>query len=116
MKNNTFKTYNGLLFIFKWGKKVESKIIKRIQDRRGKNNIQFRKQKLQRLRYFLKQNESLLKITDDEEQIISKETAYQITSMLEGAVIRGTGKKLKNSMYHLVIKQVQQMIIMMPGL
>ena len=30
------------------------------------------------------------------DQVISKETAYQITSMLEGVVKRGTGKKLKN--------------------
>ena len=37
-----------------------------------------------------------LKIIDNYEQVISKETAYQMTSMLEGAVKRGTGKKLKH--------------------
>ena len=36
------------------------------------------------------------KIIDDQKQIMSPETAYQITSMLEGAVKRGTGKKLKS--------------------
>ena len=77
------------------GKKVESKIIKRIQDRRGKTIYNSENRNCNGCDIFLKQNESLLKITDDEEQIISKETAYQITSMLEGAVIRGTGKKLK---------------------
>ena len=35
-------------------------------------------------------------IQNDREQIISPETAYQITSMLEGAIKRGTGRKLKN--------------------
>ena len=30
------------------------------------------------------------------EQVFSPQTAYQITSLLEGAVKRGTGKKLKN--------------------
>ena len=31
-------------------------------------------------------------ISSENEQVISKETAYQITSMLEGVVKRGTGK------------------------
>ena len=35
-------------------------------------------------------------IQNESEQIISTETAYQITSMMEGAVQRGTGRKLKN--------------------
>ena len=35
------------------------------------------------------------KILDNHKQVISKETAYQVTSMLEGVVKRGTGKKLK---------------------
>ena len=35
-------------------------------------------------------------IHDDRQQIISPETAYQITSMMEGVVKRGTGKKLRN--------------------
>ena len=39
---------------------------------------------------------SIPKIKDEYPQIISEETAYQITSMLEGAVQRGTGRKLKN--------------------
>ena len=33
-------------------------------------------------------------IQDNRKQIISPETAYQITSMLEGVVKRGTGKKI----------------------
>ena len=35
-------------------------------------------------------------ILNESDQVISKETAYQITSMLEGVIKRGTGKKLKN--------------------
>ena len=34
-------------------------------------------------------------IEDNREQIISSETAYQITSMLEGVIKRGTGRKLR---------------------
>jgi len=36
------------------------------------------------------------KIEDNFEQIISPETAYQMISMLEGVVQRGTGRKLKH--------------------
>ena len=36
------------------------------------------------------------KIKDNFPQIFSPETAYQMTSILEGAVLRGTGKKLKD--------------------
>ena len=35
-------------------------------------------------------------IQDNKEQIISPETAYQIISMLEGVIKRGTGRKLRN--------------------
>ena len=35
-------------------------------------------------------------VKNDKEQIILPETAYQITSMMEGAIKRGTGRKLKN--------------------
>ena len=35
-------------------------------------------------------------IEDNSKQIISVETAYQITSMMEGVIKRGTGKKLRN--------------------
>ena len=35
-------------------------------------------------------------ITDDYKQIFSSQTAYQMTSILEGVVLRGTGKKLKS--------------------
>ena len=35
-------------------------------------------------------------IQDNSEQIISPETAYQITSMMEGVVKRGTGRKIRN--------------------
>jgi len=35
-------------------------------------------------------------IQDDREQIISPETAYQITSMMEGVIKRGTGRKLRS--------------------
>ena len=43
-------------------------------------------------------------IKDNYKQVISKETAYQITSMLEGVIQRGTGKKLRDLKVPLVGK------------
>ena len=39
--------------------------------------------------------EAYPKLRDNYKQIFSPQTAYQITSLLEGAIKRGTGKKLK---------------------
>ncbi len=41
-------------------------------------------------------SKSIPKINDNFERVISPQTAYQITSMLEGVIKRGTGKRLKN--------------------
>ena len=38
----------------------------------------------------------LPKIKDNSDQVISEETAYQMTSILQGAVQRGTAKKLRS--------------------
>ena len=47
--------------------------------------------------------------------MISKETAYQMTSILQGVIQRGTGKKLKSLKVPLATKQAQLIIIMMHG-
>ena len=44
---------------------------------------------------FIVDTNSLPKIKNNNEQVISEETAYQMTSILSGAVERGTAKKLK---------------------
>ena len=78
------------------GKKVTPIFIDRIQDRRGKTIFNADKRKCigcEEISYLKKEIPS---IKDDREQIISPETAYQITSMLEGVVKRGTGRKLRN--------------------
>jgi len=77
------------------GKKVKSKMIKRIQDRRGKTIYNSEDRSCRGCEIFLGKDKSLLKILDNRPQVISPETAYQVTSLLEGAIKRGTGKKLK---------------------
>jgi len=87
---NSYSTFvNG-------GKKVIPIFIDRIQDRRGKTIFNADKRKCEGCEEISYLKNEIPLIIDDREQIISQETAYQITSMLEGVIKRGTGRKLKN--------------------
>ncbi len=78
------------------GKLVEPIFIDRIQDSEGKtifkNQLRFCKD-CDLISYT---SENLPKIKNNYKQIFSPQTAYQMTSILEGVVQRGTGKKLKD--------------------
>ena len=91
------KLTNAYCTFINGGKKIYPILINRIQDRRGKT-------------IFNSENKNCIgcdkvgeiedkmfvpKIVNNHKQVITKETAYQITNMLEGVVLRGTGKKLK---------------------
>ena len=78
------------------GKKIEPKLISRIQDRRGKTIFHEKSQKCIGCDKFINEEIKLPKITNTNEQVISEETAYQMTSILQGAVQRGTAKKLRS--------------------
>ena len=78
------------------GKKIEPKLISRIQDRRGKTIFQEKSQKCIGCDKFINEEIKLPKIKNTNEQVISEETAYQMTSILQGAVQRGTAKKLRS--------------------
>ena len=78
------------------GKKVSPIFIDRIQDRRGKTILNADKRKCvgcQKISYL---KDEIPTIQDNREQIISPETAYQIISMMEGVIKRGTGRKLRS--------------------
>ena len=78
------------------GKKVIPIFIDRIQDRRGKTIFNADKRKCIGCKEISYLKDEIPIIQDNRKQIISSETAYQITSMLEGVIKRGTGRKLKN--------------------
>ena len=78
------------------GKKIEPKLISRIQDRRGKTIFQKKNVKCIGCDKFVNEDIEFPKIENNNEKIISEETAYQMTSILQGAVQRGTAKKLKS--------------------
>ena len=77
------------------GKKIDPSLISRIQDRRGKTIFKKKNRKCIGCDKFVSDQISLPSIENSDERIFSKETAYQMTSILRGAVERGTAKKLK---------------------
>jgi penicillin-binding protein 1A len=78
------------------GKKVTPIFIDRIQDRRGKTIFNADKRKCKGCKEISYLKEEIPLIEDNRQQIISAETAYQITSMMEGVIQRGTGRKLRD--------------------
>ena len=78
------------------GKKINPILIERIQDRRGKTIYNSDKRVCVGCDKFSETDKSIPHLKDNYKQVISKETAYQILSMLEGTVQRGTGKRLRD--------------------
>ena len=77
------------------GKKVTPIFIDRIQDRRGKTIFNSDKRKCMGCEEISYLKDEIPTIQDDRKQIISPETAYQITSMMEGVIKKGNRKKIK---------------------
>ena len=87
---------NGYCAFVNGGKKVNPIFIDRIQDRRGKTIFNADKRKCRGCKEISYLKEEIPLIENDKKQIISPETAYQITSMMEGVIKRGTGRKLRD--------------------
>jgi penicillin-binding protein 1A len=78
------------------GKLIKPILIDRIQDSEGNTIFNNEKRKCINCNQLSPLSENYPKIKDDFAQVFSAETAYQITSILEGVVQNGTGKKLKD--------------------
>jgi penicillin-binding protein 1A len=78
------------------GKKIKPNLISRIQDRRGKTIFKLENKKCIGCDKFSISSENYPIIKYKSERVFSEETAYQMTSILEGVVKRGTGKKLRD--------------------
>ena len=77
------------------GKLVSPILIDRIQDSEGNTIVNNELRKCLNCDEISYLSNNFPEIKDDYEQIFSEQTAYQMTSILEGVVQRGTGKKLK---------------------
>ena len=78
------------------GKLIKPILIDRIQDSEGNTIYNSEKRECKNCDQISYLKKEIPKISDNFKQIFSPETAYQITSMLEGVVKRGTGRRLKD--------------------
>ena len=78
------------------GKLVSPILIDRIQDSEGNTIVNNELRKCLNCNEISYMSKNYPKIEDDYKQIFSQQTAYQMTSILEGVIQRGTGKKLKS--------------------
>lgn len=76
------------------GKKVTPTLVDRIQDRRGQTIFRHDERECVGCRVDTWDNQEIPKLPDTREQVISPQTAYQVVSMLEGVVQRGTGRTI----------------------
>jgi penicillin-binding protein 1A len=77
------------------GKKIEPTLIDRVQDRYGKTIYRHDKRECNQCGNQAWQEQAEPELFDIRPEVMNPYTAYQITSMLEGVVERGTGKKLR---------------------
>ena len=78
------------------GKLVQPILIDRIQDSEGNTIFNTETRKCNNCDQISFLSNDVPKISDNFTKIFSPETAYQMTSLLEGVVKRGTGKRLKD--------------------
>ena len=77
------------------GKLVEPILVDRIQDSEGNTIVNNDKRSCVNCDQISFLSNKYPKVKDKYKKIISEQTAYQITSLLEGVIKRGTGKRLK---------------------
>ena len=78
------------------GKIIKPIFLDRIQDSEGNTIFNSERRFCKNCNEISYLGSDVPKIDDDFPRIFSEETAYQITSILEGVIKRGTGKKLKD--------------------
>ncbi len=78
------------------GKKIVPTLIDRIQDRHGKTVFKHDPRKCEKCRSAFWTKQLVPNVPDHREQVTSPASAYQMVSMLEGVVQRGTGRRLRD--------------------
>lgn len=86
------------------GKKIKSTLIDRIQDRWGRTIYRHDERVCEGCNAAKWENQDEPKLIDKREQVLDPLTAYQITSIMEGVIQRGTGQVIKSVGKHLAGK------------
>jgi len=76
------------------GKRIQPTLIDKIQDRAGKTIFRHDTRPCEGCETLSWEEEEIPQLPDNREQIADPKTAYQIVSMLEGVVKRGTGRRI----------------------
>ena len=93
-ETTVLRMVNAFAIMNNGGKKVTPSLIDRVQDRWGRTIYRHDTRSCPGCRDFW-QGQEPPRIPDNSEQVISPQTAYQITSMMEGVVLRGTAKSVQ---------------------
>ena len=96
VETTLFQITNAYATFVNGGKKINPVLIERIQDRRGKTIFNSDNRACIGCDRYSETKTVVPFIKNNYKQVLSKETAYQILSMLEGTIQRGTGKKLRD--------------------
>ena len=94
----------GYSMLANGGKRIKPSLIDRIQDRWGHTIYRHDERQCQGCDAPKFDNQNEPKLVDKREQVLDPLTAYQITSIMEGVVLRGTGARLKTLNRHLAGK------------
>ncbi|MDP6927467.1 MAG: penicillin-binding transpeptidase domain-containing protein, partial [Rhodospirillales bacterium] len=78
------------------GKKIVPTLIDRIQDRHGKTVFHHDRRVCEKCQATLWTNQLVPNVPDTGEAVADPATAYQMVSMLEGVVQRGTGRRIRD--------------------
>lgn len=93
-ETTVLKVTSGYSMFVNGGKRITPTLIDRIQDRWGKTVYRHDTRQCPDCTSTSWQGQTEPKLIDTSEQVIDPLTAYQITSILEGVVIRGTGASI----------------------
>ncbi|MBO6824999.1 MAG: penicillin-binding protein 1A [Sneathiella sp.] len=94
METTLLKMTTAYAELVNGGKEVVPTLIDRVQNRRGIAIYQHDTRDCQGCRAASWHDQAAPEIVDNREQVIDPATAYQVVSMLEGVVQRGTGRKV----------------------
>ena len=78
------------------GRRIKPTLIDRIQDRHGKTVFKHDNRRCPNCQWVFWTNQSVPNIPDERERLTESGSAFQMVSMLEGVIQRGTGRRLKD--------------------
>lgn len=84
----------GYAMIVNGGKRITPHVIDRIQDRNGQTLYRHDARPCEGCLVEGWDGQSVPQIPDQRQEVVSPVTAYQMTSMLQGVVLRGTGRRI----------------------